>query len=131
MDTRPGIELDRSLRAAQVELRLAELEEAFYILSRICAGAGEALAQLNLRGQGYMGGNPFGLAGVDWAGWKGRINLDHVTIAGHSFGGATVVEASRQPHRFPWAKQVIIYDIWRFVIPIRAERRPFKPTHSS
>ena len=115
MDTRPSAELDQRLRAAQLELRLAELEEAYHIMSCICAGEGESLDQLNLRGQESMGGNPFGLAGVDWAGWKGRIDLDHVTLAGHSFGGATVVEASRHPDRFPWAKQRIIYDVWRLV----------------
>jgi platelet-activating factor acetylhydrolase len=49
---------------------------------------------------------------VDWQSWIGRFHLEQVTIAGHSFGAATVVEVLRHTDRFQFAGQVIIYDIW-------------------
>ncbi len=101
-----------------MKLRIAELEEAYSVMSRICAGGGASLETENLRGQGSMGGDSFALTGVDWTGWKGRIDLEHVTVAGHSFGGVTAIDAGRRPDQFPWAKQIILYDIWRFALQI-------------
>ena len=104
--------VDTELREAQVELRMAEIEEAMKVLRIIAAGDGEQIATRNLRRKGFKGASSFGLEGVDWASWKGRITLDHITACGHSFGAATVVEMLRSHERFPYFEQGIIYDIW-------------------
>jgi platelet-activating factor acetylhydrolase len=44
------------LRKAQIELRLAEIEEAYKVVCKICEGRGEEVAQKNLRREGYVGG---------------------------------------------------------------------------
>lgn len=113
-DTAPNNEqgVDRELRNAQIELRLCELEEAYRVLKIICAGNGDDVARQNRRGEGYMGGSSRGLEGVDWARWKGRFQVDKMTMAGHSFGAATVVEVLRQTDRFKNVHAGIIYDIW-------------------
>ena len=104
--------VDTELRAAQVELRMAELEEAMKVMRIIASGNGQQIADRNLRRKGFKGASSFGLEGVDWAGWKGRVKLDHITACGHSFGSATVVEMLRSHDRFPYFTQAIILDIW-------------------
>lgn len=104
--------MDRELRDAQIELRLCELEEAYRVLKKICAGEGEDIAKQNLRGEGYVGGTSRGLEGVDWVLWKNRFHVDKMTMAGHSFGAATVVEVLRHTDRFTNVQAGIIYDIW-------------------
>jgi platelet-activating factor acetylhydrolase len=93
-------------------MRLCELEEAYRVLKIICAGDGEEIAQQNLRGEGYIGGSSRGLGGVDWGQWKHRFHVDKMTMAGHSFGAATVVEVLRHTERFTNVQAGIIYDIW-------------------
>ena len=44
-NTSPGHRIDRELRKAQIEMRLAELEEAYTAMATICAGQGESLAE--------------------------------------------------------------------------------------
>jgi platelet-activating factor acetylhydrolase len=88
------------------------LEEAYRVLKIICAGEGEKIAEQNLRGEGYVGGSSSGLKGVDWAEWKNRFHIDKMTMAGHSFGAATVVEVPRHTERFTNVQAGIIYDIW-------------------
>lgn len=80
MDTSPNNEdgVDRELRDAQIELRLCELEEAYRVLKKICAGEGEEIARQNLRGEGYLGGTSRGLDGVHWEQWKNRFHVDKV-----------------------------------------------------
>lgn len=114
MDTAPNNEqgVDRELRDAQIELRLCELEEAYRVLRIICSGNGEQIQRQNRRGGGYIGGTSRGLNGVDWARWKHRFHMDKYTLAGHSFGAATVVEALRHTDRFTNVSAGIIYDIW-------------------
>ncbi|KAF2030534.1 hypothetical protein EK21DRAFT_111849 [Setomelanomma holmii] len=122
-DTSPNNErgVDRELRNAQIELRLCELEEAYRVLKIICAGDGEKIAQQNLRGEGYVGGSSQGLVGVNWAQWKNRFHVDKITMAGHSFGAATVVEVLRHTDRFVNVQAGIIYDIWGAPIKPPAE----------
>jgi platelet-activating factor acetylhydrolase len=117
-DTAPNNDrgVDRELRNAQIELRLCELEEAYRVLKIICAGDGEEIEKQNLRGEGYVGGTSKGLKGVDWAQWKNRFHVDKMTMAGHSFGGATVVEVLRHTDRFKNVQAGIIYDIWGYVM---------------
>jgi len=43
-DMSPGHRIDRELRKAQIEMRLAELEEAYTAMATICAGQRESLA---------------------------------------------------------------------------------------
>lgn len=70
------------------------------------------MAKQNLRKDGYVGGSTRGLNGVDWASWKDRFHVDKITMAGHSFGAATIVEVLRNTDRFENVQAGIIYDIW-------------------
>ncbi|KAH7394455.1 platelet-activating factor acetylhydrolase, isoform II-domain-containing protein [Pyrenochaeta sp. MPI-SDFR-AT-0127] len=122
-DTSPNNELgvDGELRSAQIEMRLCELEEAYRVLKIICAGDGDQIARQNLRGHGYIGGSSRGLEGVDWTLWKHRFHIEKMTMAGHSFGAATVVEVLRHTDRFLNVQAGIIYDIWGAPIKPPAE----------
>ncbi|KAJ8108489.1 hypothetical protein OPT61_g8139 [Boeremia exigua] len=122
-DTAPNNErgVDQELRNAQIELRLCELEEAYNVLKKICAGHGEEVARQNLRGEGFVGGSSRGLQGVEWQQWKNRFHIDKMTMAGHSFGAATVVEVLRHTDRFKNVQAGIIYDIWGAPIKPPAE----------
>lgn len=113
-DTAPNNEqgVDRELRDAQIELRLCELEEAYRVLKVICAGNGEEIERQNLRSKGHKGGSSHGLKGVNWAQWERRFHVEKMTMAGHSFGAATVVEVLRHTDRFTNVQAGIIYDIW-------------------
>lgn len=113
-DTSPHSDkgVDKELRKAQVELRMAELEEAYGVMQQINAGNGQVIADRNLRRKGYKASSSQGLEGVQWDRWKGRIHLHHVTACGHSFGAATVTEMLRHDDRFNYISQGIIYDIW-------------------
>lgn len=112
-DTAPnGDGVDEELRSAQMQLRLAELDEAYRIMQLIADGKGEEVAANNLRKKGYIASSSRGLIGVDWNAWKGRFFTDRVTLLGHSFGAATTVQALRTPGRFKWVTQGVIYDIW-------------------
>ncbi len=113
-DTRPDNEqgIDKELRAAQIDMRLAEIEEAYDIVGAINSGDGSAISQQNLRDADGMGGSSRGLVGVDWDCWTGRVRTTQVTMIGHSFGAATTVEVLRHADRFPWVGQGISYDVW-------------------
>ncbi|KAF4553908.1 Platelet-activating factor acetylhydrolase-like protein 3 [Elsinoe fawcettii] len=113
-DTSPDNEkgVDRELRDHQIDLRMAEFEEAYQIISDINAGNGRSVVERNLRCKGHTGSSSHGLSGVDWDHWKGRIHLDSTTVLGHSFGAATTVELLRHRDRFPYLTQGIILDIW-------------------
>lgn len=114
MDTSPSNEkgVDTELRKAQIDMRMAELEEAYSVLCELVKGNGKMIADRNLRKKGYVGSSRHGLEGVDWSGWQGRVRTDHVTICGHSFGAATATEILRRDDRFNFVSQGIIYDIW-------------------
>ena len=113
-DTRPdnvdGV--DTELRAAQIDMRIAEIQEAYDIVKTINSGAGYAVSQQNLRNADGIGGSSRGLVGVNWDCWTGRVRMSQVTMAGHSFGAAAAVEVLRHADRFPWVGQGISYDIW-------------------
>ncbi|GME36653.1 platelet-activating factor acetylhydrolase protein [Neofusicoccum parvum] len=116
IDTSPHAEkgVDHELRAAQIALRLAEIEAAYHVVELIAAGRGEHVAAANLRTKGHVGASSRGLDGVDWEGWAGRVHTQDVTVVGHSFGAATAVEMLRgkQRERFAWCTQGVMYDIW-------------------
>jgi platelet-activating factor acetylhydrolase len=116
MDTAPGNKtgVDSKLRSAQIQLRLAEIEEAYHVMTLIHDGKGEQVAAANLRIKepGRVGGSTRGLRGINWASWKDRFHLKQVTMLGHSFGAATTIEVLRHHERFQNIGQGIIYDIW-------------------
>ena len=126
-DTRPSNELgvDRELRSAQLDMRLAEVEEAYEVVKSIVAGHGASVAEQNLRNACGIGSSSRGLDGVDWDSWTGRANLTSVSMIGHSFGAATTVEILRHCDRFQWIGQGIIYDIWGIAL----DPRDTKPGH--
>ncbi|PSK43677.1 hypothetical protein B9Z65_7191 [Elsinoe australis] len=113
-DTSPDNEkgVDRELRDHQIELRMAEFEEAYAALCEINAGNGLDVAERNIRKKGYLGSSSHGLEGIDWATWQSRMHLNSATALGHSFGAATTVEMLRHRDRFTWLSQGIILDIW-------------------
>lgn len=77
-------------RAVQLEMRLAEVTETLRVLERLNSGEGGDIARLNRR----QGRN----SQVDeWLpAWRDRLDLtDDITMAGHSFGGATTVSSKR------------------------------------
>ncbi|KAI4730097.1 hypothetical protein E4T49_02036 [Aureobasidium sp. EXF-10728] len=114
MDTSPTNDkgVDHELRGGQLDLRLAEIEEAYKVINIINSGRGEEIAAKNMRQKGYKASSTHGLDGLHWANWKDRVNTQFVIAAGHSFGAATVVDMLRHEKRFHWVAQGIIYDIW-------------------
>lgn len=74
-------------RALQQQLRVSEVAAALDVLRRVDAGDGAAVARENRRKD--LGGD--GVVGRYLPDWKGRIDFQNVTMAGHSFGGGTTV----------------------------------------
>ncbi|KAK8136815.1 phospholipase A2 [Apiospora sp. TS-2023a] len=115
--------VDTELRNAQIEMRMAEIEEAFSVLGLMNRGQGDLVAKSNLRKEGNIGSSSKGLEGVDWSDWTGRMFLERATIMGHSFGGATSVQICREAERFPWVGQGILLDAWGPATPVVDENR--------
>ncbi|KAK7742420.1 hypothetical protein SLS62_010728 [Diatrype stigma] len=113
--------VDIKLRNAQIELRMAEIEEAYYALELINNGQGDLVYRSNLRKEGNIGSSSKGLEGIDWTEWTGRMFLTDVTMMGHSFGGATTIQVVRQADRFPWLGQGILLDAWGAAMPVFEE----------
>ncbi|KAK0667611.1 putative acetylhydrolase [Cercophora samala] len=113
--------VDTELREAQIEMRIAEIEEAFHILQLINDGKGEEVRAKNLRKKGNVGASSLGLDGIDWDEWKKRLYLENVTMMGHSFGGATSVQALRS-EKLDWLSQGILLDPWGPATPESTER---------
>lgn len=113
LDTSPHNEqgVDHKLRAAQIELRMEEVREAYHVLGLINDGRGEAVAGSNLRKKGNIGSSSVNLQGIKWVHWQGRMFLDNVTMMGHSFGGATTVQICRDD-ALRWVGQGIVLDAW-------------------
>ncbi|PNY29047.1 Platelet-activating factor acetylhydrolase [Tolypocladium capitatum] len=110
--------VDRRLRSAQVELRVEEIKEAYYVLGLINGGRGDEVARMNLRKKGNIGASPLGLRGIRWDSWGGSMFLDKVTAMGHSFGGATTVKLCRS-NSLTWLGQGVILDAWGQGTPLR------------
>ncbi|KAI1455904.1 platelet-activating factor acetylhydrolase, isoform II-domain-containing protein [Annulohypoxylon moriforme] len=118
--------VDTELRHAQIEMRMSEIEEAYYALELLNNGQGDWIYENNLRKKGNAGSSSTGLEGVDWSDWEGKLMLGNVTAMGHSFGGATTVEIVRQSDRFPYISQGILLDTWGQATP-----KPGEITHQS
>lgn len=105
--------VDHELRDAQINMRLAEIQEAYKFLHIINDGDPEdRIRDKNLRKKPNQGSSSWGLDGIDWSDWKGRLSLENVTAMGHSFGGATTVQILRLNDDFPWVGQGILLDAW-------------------
>ncbi len=113
--------VDKELRGSQIEMRLAEIEEAYYVLGLINGGQGDQVRLQNLRKRGNVGSCSAGLNGINWEDWEGRRFLDNVTLMGHSFGGATTVRALRL-QQYSWIRQGIILDLWGPATPESTEQ---------
>ncbi|KAH7375231.1 platelet-activating factor acetylhydrolase [Plectosphaerella cucumerina] len=112
--------VDTKLRTAQISMRMAEIEEAYHILGEINSGRGESVAESNMRKKGFVGSSSKGLIGIDWDEWSGRMLLDNVTMMGHSFGGATVIQCLRT-RSLTWVGQGIALDAWGPATPELSE----------
>lgn len=79
-------------RSSQLSMRLAEISSVLTLMQRLNDGDGAAVAKENRRKE-------YG-EGKSLEGWKGRIDMEkEVTMAGHSFGGATTVSSRWISHR--------------------------------
>lgn len=114
-DTSPKHEVDHELRSAQLDLRVAEIDEAYRIMIEIASGRGEELKKVNLRVPGRTGASSLGLEGINFTTWKDRFHTDNVTMVGHSFGAATTVKMMRSKE-FNYISQGIVYDIWGMAV---------------
>ncbi|KAK4248489.1 platelet-activating factor acetylhydrolase, isoform II-domain-containing protein [Corynascus novoguineensis] len=114
--------VDKELRGAQIEMRLAEIEEAFYVLGLINSGKGHTVRRDNLRKANNVGSSSLGLDGIEWQEWRDRIDVKSVTMMGHSFGGATTVQALRSD-RLSWINQGILLDPWGPATPECTEQK--------
>lgn len=119
-DAMPGNKqgVDAELRPAQIQLRLAEIEEAYHVMTLINDGQGESVAKARLRDkdEDRVGGSSRRLKKIVWGSGKDCFHLQQVTMLGHSFGAATTVEVLRHKSRFQHVGQGIIYDIWAVAI---------------
>ncbi|KAM0278869.1 hypothetical protein ACHAQH_004947 [Verticillium albo-atrum] len=118
--------VDTELRTAQIEMRMAEMEEAFHIVSMINSGYGNKVAAANLRRQYNVASSSKGLSGIRWDDWAGRMFTENVTVMGHSFGGATTVQCLRKAS-LSWIGQGIVLDAWGPATPEAGEGRISKP----
>ncbi|KAI6089232.1 platelet-activating factor acetylhydrolase, isoform II-domain-containing protein [Hypoxylon rubiginosum] len=109
--------VDITLRHAQIDMRMSEIDEAYCVLQLLNDGQGDLIYRSNLRKSGNAGSSSKGLEGIDWSEWEGKLFLRDVTIMGHSFGGATAAEMVRQDDRFPYISQGILLDAWASATP--------------
>ena len=70
------------IKKDQLAVRQAEVEEAIRLLKAIDQGHGDSIHDGNPREEG-----------VTLAGWKGRLAVDQVVIAGHSYGATLALQA--------------------------------------
>ena len=103
--------VDTELREAQIQMRMAEIEEAHHVLDLINSGGGDEVAKANLRRKGNFASSSKGLDGIVWQDWKESMFIDGVTVMGHSFGGAMTVQVARS-EKFDWVGQCILLDAW-------------------
>ncbi|BGP21513.1 1-alkyl-2-acetylglycerophosphocholine esterase [Rhodotorula toruloides] len=97
-------------RSSQLSMRLAEISSVLSLMQRLSNGDGAAVARENRRKE-------YG-EGKTLEGWKGRIDLEkEVTMAGHSFGGATTIQVLRAGATQSPFKRGIALDPWADPIP--------------
>jgi platelet-activating factor acetylhydrolase len=72
-----------SFKQAQLDMREAEVYETLRMLQSINNGHGDEIFRQNPRGEGR-----------DLKEWRGSLNLDEVTMGGHSFGATLAVSTA-------------------------------------
>lgn len=70
-----------TFKQAQLDFRQAEIEETIRVLREIEAGNGEHVFKTSSRKEGR-----------DLKQWKGRLDVEHTTIGGHSFGATLALQ---------------------------------------
>jgi platelet-activating factor acetylhydrolase len=70
------------LKQAQLDFRQVEIEETVRVLRAINDGSGASIFEMNPRKEGEH-----------LASWEGRIDMNNVTIAGHSYGATGALQA--------------------------------------
>lgn len=110
-------------RKEQIDLRSAEIKSCLDVLARINSGQGARVVAENLRQNDS--------AATELARWQGHLELDEcVTMAGHSFGGATTLQVLRAGSKqFPSIQRGIALDPWIDPIPpFEARETTAKPS---
>ncbi|KAI7530827.1 PAF acetylhydrolase [Hortaea werneckii] len=69
------------IKAMQLAMRQAEVEETVRVLREINDGAGSELFKSNPRQEG-----------TDLAEWRGRLNMDFMVVGGHSYGATLALQ---------------------------------------
>ena len=89
---------DEEFKTMQRAMRQAEIEETVRVLKMIQDGKGEQVFVQNSRQEGE---------GLDQ--WKGRLDMDRIIIAGHSFGATTALQVldDAPSETFPFAGGVM------------------------
>jgi platelet-activating factor acetylhydrolase len=86
-------------KTMQLAMRQAEVEETVNALRQINDGFGKELFQTNPRDEG-----------MDLMEWKGRLNLNRVVVAGHSYGATLALQALKDAptERLPFVGGIIL-----------------------
>jgi len=69
-------------KTTQIAMREAEIEETVRVMRQINDGYGKDVYHSNARGEGE-----------ELAAWRGRLNMNRVVVAGHSYGATTALQA--------------------------------------
>lgn len=106
-------------RSQQLLLRLAEVKATLDVLTRINEGEGEKVEGENER----EGAHGKGAMPIHLARWAGRLGMGkELTMAGHSFGGATTLQVLRAGRdEFDFSRGIAL-DPWAEPIPAPTAR---------
>ena len=87
------------IKVMQLAMRQAEVEETVNALRQINDGFGKELFQTNPRDEG-----------MDLMEWKGRLNLDRIVVAGHSYGATLALQTLKDApsERLPFVGGIIL-----------------------
>ncbi|KAF2810971.1 alpha/beta-hydrolase [Mytilinidion resinicola] len=95
----PPITAD-GFKAAQLAFREAEVEETIRVLRAIDDGEGERVLRENPRREGWS-----------FAEWQGRLDVESVTIVGHSYGATLALQTLRDaPSKSLPVRSAIMFD---------------------
>ncbi|GAA5922047.1 uncharacterized protein JCM15063_003170 [Sporobolomyces koalae] len=112
-----------AFRAQQLEMRQKEISIVLDTLKQIDLGHGAEIDRKNRRR------NP--ASAVHLAEWRHKLDLeDRLVCAGHSFGGATTIQALRSNRRFGFKKGIAL-DPWADPIPPAADSSVSEPVSSA
>ncbi|WVO14537.1 hypothetical protein L204_102172 [Cryptococcus depauperatus] len=102
-------------RTLQLDIRTREVYEAYHSFKRLLSPTGDE----KIRVENLSGGDK-----VSWVdSFKGKVNLDDLRLAGHSFGGGTILHLLQTPSPSPSVltalpvTQAIALDPWLESLP--------------